>query len=197
MIHVHIHVDPALSARAERARRWLGRPSVRAAALLAGLVVPTTLFASTVVLPHTFVGGSTASASEVNENFQALADAVNDNDARIAALEAVHPLPSAYGEVGYATTSDALGTLSGSFNSAGGVVTVTDPGSGYLVTFEDLSCPLGEGAATVVPYVSSTSLACRVERQEDNAFGNCELLVRCFDSEGSVRDGAISVLYVR
>jgi hypothetical protein len=182
MIQVHVHVDG----------RWLRR-----AAVLAALAIPTTLFAASVSLPHTFVSGAIASASAVNENFDALADGVNDNDARITALEAAPGLPSAQGELGYATTSDAAGTLDGSFNSTGGVVTVTDPGSGYLVTFEDLSCPLGQGAAFVVPYVTSTAVNCRVEGQSDNAFGDCELLVRCFDSTGTVRDGAISVLYVR
>lgn len=41
------------------------------------------LVAGSVTVPNTFVGGSTASASEVNANFDALKTAVDDNDARI------------------------------------------------------------------------------------------------------------------
>ena len=40
-------------------------------------------------IPNTFVSGSKAVASEVNANFDAVKDAVNDNDARITSIEQV------------------------------------------------------------------------------------------------------------
>ncbi|WP_144395421.1 hypothetical protein [Pleionea sediminis] len=44
--------------------------------------------ASELTIPNTFQSGEKALASEVNDNFTATATAVNDNDARIVALEA-------------------------------------------------------------------------------------------------------------
>jgi len=43
--------------------------------------------ASDLTIPNTFIAGAPALASDVNDNFTAVADAVNDNDGRIAALE--------------------------------------------------------------------------------------------------------------
>ena len=49
--------------------------------------LPVAALASPVDIPNTFADGGTIFAEEFNENFDAIADAVNDNDARIAALE--------------------------------------------------------------------------------------------------------------
>lgn len=49
--------------------------------------LPVAALASPVDIPHSFADGGTILAEEFNENFDAIADAVNDNDARIAALE--------------------------------------------------------------------------------------------------------------
>lgn len=54
---------------------------------LAAYVV-TRAFAGPVTIPHTFVADTPAVAEEVNANFSAVAAQINDNDARIAALEA-------------------------------------------------------------------------------------------------------------
>ncbi len=54
-------------------------------AILALLTVAVS--ASEVTLPNEFIGGERARASEVNENFDAVKEAVDDNHARIAALE--------------------------------------------------------------------------------------------------------------
>ncbi len=64
--------------------------SMRRRAFAAALVVaalPVAALASPVDIPYSFANGGTILASEFNENFDAIADAVNDNDARIAALE--------------------------------------------------------------------------------------------------------------
>ena len=47
------------------------------------LAVPVVLIASQVSLPYTFTAGTPASASQVNDNFDALRGAVNDNDFRL------------------------------------------------------------------------------------------------------------------
>lgn len=57
-----------------------------ALAMSVGMPVPTTR-ADTVDGLVSFSAGTTARANEVNDNFTEVADSVNDNDARIAALE--------------------------------------------------------------------------------------------------------------
>ncbi|HEY3487069.1 MAG TPA: hypothetical protein VGL10_03300 [Gammaproteobacteria bacterium] len=54
-------------------------------AILALLALP--VLASEVTLPNTFVAGERARAGEVNENFDAVKDAVDDNHDRITELE--------------------------------------------------------------------------------------------------------------
>ena len=44
--------------------------------------------AGAVVVPNEFFSGTRARAADVNANFEALADAINDNDRRLSALEA-------------------------------------------------------------------------------------------------------------
>lgn len=56
------------------------------ATLVAGLLA-TSALAAELTIPNSFSSGSPARASEVNDNFSATADAVNDNDARIAVNE--------------------------------------------------------------------------------------------------------------
>jgi hypothetical protein len=63
--------------------RWLAAAIVATTADLSG----TSAHADTVDGLVEFTAGSTARADEVNGNFSAVANAVNDNDARIAALE--------------------------------------------------------------------------------------------------------------
>ena len=48
----------------------------------------SSVFAGEVTIPNTFTAGTPAVASEVNGNFSAVKTAVDDNDGRIAALEA-------------------------------------------------------------------------------------------------------------
>lgn len=58
-------------------------------AFLAVAVVSVTAWASSLTLPNTFTAGTTAKASEVNANFAAVKAAVDDNNARITALQTV------------------------------------------------------------------------------------------------------------
>ena len=64
-------------------------------ALGAALVIPLAAYAGTTALPNTFTNGTVADANEVNANFDALVAELNSQNARIAALEALHSPPSA------------------------------------------------------------------------------------------------------
>src|SRR5262245_58696635 len=56
--------------------------------LLCGLLLaPGVLIASQVTIPNMFTSGTPISSAQVNANFTALADANNDNDVRITAIE--------------------------------------------------------------------------------------------------------------
>ena len=55
--------------------------------LLGGLLANYAATADELTTPHTFAAGEPAVAADVNENFSAVEAAVNDNNARIAALE--------------------------------------------------------------------------------------------------------------
>jgi hypothetical protein len=57
------------------------------AGLLSLAVVATVAFGSNVTLPFTFTAGTTARAADVNANFTAVKTAVDDNNARITALQ--------------------------------------------------------------------------------------------------------------
>lgn len=56
--------------------------------LISTLVVTAVAFGSSVTIPYSFTAGTTARASEVNTNFAAVKTAVDDNDARITAIQA-------------------------------------------------------------------------------------------------------------
>lgn len=53
-----------------------------------GLLLSSTVQAGPLTTPNNFTAGTPAVAGEVNENFEAVATSVNDNDSRIAVLEA-------------------------------------------------------------------------------------------------------------
>lgn len=57
--------------------------------LILTLIFFSTTHASEVTIPNSFQSGATAVASEVNDNFTAVETAVDDNDSRIAELEAL------------------------------------------------------------------------------------------------------------
>ena len=53
--------------------------------LLTASLIGTQAWSGSVTVPNTFSDGTTASASEVNANFNALSGAINDNDVRVTA----------------------------------------------------------------------------------------------------------------
>ncbi|MEW5738200.1 MAG: hypothetical protein AB1938_04705 [Myxococcota bacterium] len=96
----------------------ISKHSLRAS-LLPVAVVAAVALASNVTLPNTFSSGSPARAAEVNANFTAVKMAVDDNHARIQALEATRTytpvtFSAGWGNVGtnwqtVEYTKDALG----------------------------------------------------------------------------------------
>ena len=54
---------------------------------VAAFLYASASLADSVTIPNTFVGGTPAVAGEVNQNFDAVASAINDNDARIDVIE--------------------------------------------------------------------------------------------------------------
>ncbi len=82
MFHISISLRPATSTAGRCKPRWAW---IVGAGCLAALPVIAT--ASPVDIPNAFEAGGLIDAESFNENFDAVADAVDDNDARIAMLE--------------------------------------------------------------------------------------------------------------
>ncbi|MBU1168724.1 MAG: hypothetical protein KKD44_04080 [Proteobacteria bacterium] len=61
------------------------------------------VYAAEVVIPNSFSAGEPAVADEVNDNFDAIKTAVDDNDGRIEALEAA--LASLFAEISNQTNT--------------------------------------------------------------------------------------------
>ena len=57
--------------------------SLQSTILAAGVALCGVSFAGSVTIPHSFTSGGTAVAAEVNDNFNTVSNAVNDNDTRI------------------------------------------------------------------------------------------------------------------
>lgn len=55
--------------------------------LIAGLFVSSGVSAGDVTIPNSFSAGNTTSASDINQNFSVIETAVDDNDARLDAIE--------------------------------------------------------------------------------------------------------------
>jgi hypothetical protein len=66
-------------------KRWVRRAAVATGMvfILASMIIPAAIHASRVSTPHAFRNGDIADAQQMNENFDAVRDAVNDNDSRI------------------------------------------------------------------------------------------------------------------
>lgn len=56
------------------------------------LLLVSVVFAGSVAVPHTFTAGTPVVAADMNANFEAVRDAINDNDSRILALEGANTI---------------------------------------------------------------------------------------------------------
>ena len=63
------------------------RPGLAVSSLVVALVIPLAVAAGTVTVPNTFINGTAADADAVNENFDAVKTAVDDNDSRITTAQ--------------------------------------------------------------------------------------------------------------
>lgn len=101
------------------------------------------LYAGELTVPHTFTSNTAALASEVNANFSAVSTQVNDNDSRIATLEAT-----------IATLQSTVSTLQGQLSTISGsnimalepYVTVADDSRGPIATFTGINLQLVNGS---------------------------------------------------
>ncbi len=132
MITVSIHIDAKLAKRWKdrfHSRRWaLG------AATLA-LAIPAVALASQVVVPHIFSSGDPIVAAEINENFDALAIGINDNDTRISSLEVVVDGSVTADEIGeVCSDGEVLKYSGGAWGCAPDIDTNTDTNTTYSVS---------------------------------------------------------------
>ncbi len=164
--------------------------------LALGLFLGTVgLWGLAVTLPHTFAPGDELKSAEMNANFQALRDAVNALEAKLAAVEAgMLALPSREGALAYAyVKADASVPSSYQFNSAGGAITASNSGPGrYSVTVP------GFGTAGTVQ-VSAYGWDARhcVVLNWGSSGTNGLVNVRCYDDTGALADSAFTLLLIR
>lgn len=126
-----------------------GLGAVLLAAWLAA-ALPGVAGASPVSIPNTFSNGETADADEVNANFSALKDAVDDNDARISTLQTVTPL-----QVVEVTAVGGDATASGTaLLDALAAITDASAARPYLVRVSSGAFNLGSQTLTMQDYVS-------------------------------------------
>ncbi|WP_089945001.1 tail fiber domain-containing protein [Candidatus Entotheonella palauensis] len=79
--------------------------------LCVAMVVPAPLFAGRVTIPHTFSNGTVADADEVNANFTAIKDAIDDNDSRIDTIRDPWIVDDISGNIFYIGSSVGIGTM--------------------------------------------------------------------------------------
>lgn len=94
---------------------------VRNLVLLVLVAVPTAMLAGAVGSLNTFANGAVADAAQMNANFNAVRSAVDDNDARLDALEPVQNIQSVTYQGGWATYSGTTWAPAGYYKDRGRV----------------------------------------------------------------------------
>ncbi len=188
-------------------------------ALLGFLVAALGLWGLAVTIPNTFADGDVVSSSKMNQNFQALKNAVDTLEAKVAALETAKAdlesklaavtagslaLPSRDGALGYYQALNTGGPIGGAeyYNSSGGII---DPGYDpttheYTVTFAGL----GRGGAAGSPGVTMvTAMGAQVYKTSCKASVNdsgsdAVVTVYCYELDtGDPTPSTFALLYVR
>lgn len=147
--------------------------------LLGAMLVCVNASASELTIPNSFMAGTAAVADDVNANFDAVATAVNDNDARITAMG---------GEVSTADTvtfQNADGTA-----AAGDVVgsgTLVRSASGVGVTIDATMLQVG-GAYSVWWIIFNNPEACDPAGCTDADFSTAAVEASVVNATGRVAD---------
>jgi hypothetical protein len=87
MSKTQLHGDENTETNGNKIRRGLETRLARLIIASAVLALPVAAIASPVAVPNAFTAGEVISSAEMNANFTAVQTAVNDNDARVTALE--------------------------------------------------------------------------------------------------------------
>ena len=150
--------------------------------LLGVFVTALGLWGLAVTIPNTFSSGEVVSAAKMNQNFQALKDAVDALEAKVASLES---------QLGGLSTQRAMpratvavrgdGSVLNSYSTTGGTISVVRDGPGaYTLSFSDEDIYYTSDLVALTPI--SYARACSVNSVDNN------LLVDCFDLTGNPAD---------
>jgi hypothetical protein len=193
MITIELHIDGASSRRLQLFRRGLVNRYTLALFVFLIVGVPIMLRAAPTTVPHTFQPGTVISASQVNDNFNALLAGVNANDSRLT-----RALSSLNGIFAYAGTAVPDGPLARSYNSTAGAVTVSGSGGGYVVRFAGIDCGASPGKGLAIAQSAGTpGITCRVNGDWGNDANTCRVYVGCFSTSGSLEATPFSLMYVQ
>jgi hypothetical protein len=144
-------------------------------ALLGFLAAALGLWGLAVTIPNTFSGGEVVSAAKMNANFQALKDAVDTLEAKVAALESERDAQKTQTGMPRAVLSVYRdGTVLKSYNTTGGAITVTKTGTGqYTIQFSDETIDENDVVAVTPEMVGN--------RVCGAGYSASNLLVWCYD----------------
>ena len=163
--------------------------------LLGAFIVLLGLWAVAVTVPNAFHEGDVVSSAKVNENFQALADAVTALEAKLSEVQAAQKaLPSSAGVLAYAYVIEgAPSYISHAFNSTGGAVSATRESTGkYRVTFENLD--LSQGSLMLAVVDATKAQICT---NSPITSSTDTVTINCFNYDGNAVDTAFYITVVR
>jgi len=167
--------------------------------VLGALLASIGLWALAVTLPHTFSPGDEIKSAEMNANFQALVDAVNELEAKLDAVSSgLMALPSKSGQLGYAwVVEDGSVGAPYFFMSNGATPTANRVAAGvYDVTFPGFD--LYGGHVQVTTYIrlnAHQDNICSVDRWTGEV-----VRVVCVDQDGGTgtpQDTSFTVLVLK
>jgi hypothetical protein len=164
--------------------------------VLATIVALTLVWGAALTIPNTFVAGEVISATAMNENFAAVAAAMEALETQVAAqqaqLEALAALTTLPGRDGYfayawvnATTPDGFY----SFNPEGEITMESIATGRYIVSFSEPGAPPIRNV--MVAAYGSTANYCKVD-----FWSNHRVWVRCFNAAGNAADSLFNIWVV-
>jgi hypothetical protein len=161
--------------------------------VLSGVVTLTLVWGAALTIPNTFVPGEVISATEMNDNFAAVATAVSALEAQVAAqqeqlatLAALTALPGRDGYFAYAWINATSPADYYAFNPEGEITMESIATGRYVVKFWDRDGPAIRNV--MVAAYGSTSHHCKVDFWSDN-----QVWVRCFNAAGAAVDSLFTI----